>query len=163
MSREPTTDEAAVPLTVLGVRVDLPTQNYALLLLTPSGDVVVPVWVGVPEATAVALVLDGQRPPRPLTHDLLVDAVEALGARVEAAWLSHIRDDAVHARLELTGGRSLDARASDAIAVALRAQAPVLAEPRLVAESGVPVAEAEADDLDTFRRFIDDVDPDDFA
>lgn len=152
-----------VPLTVLGVRVDLPAQNHALLLLTPSGDRVVPVWVGAAEATAVALVLDDVTPPRPLTHDLLLAAVQALGGTVSCARLTGTEGEAVLGELVLDDGTVLDARPSDAVAVALRAEAPVLAPPAVVEELGVPVEEPHVDDLESFRRFLDDVDPEDFA
>ncbi len=152
-----------VPLTVLGVRVDLPAQNHALLLLTPAGDRVVPVWVGAAEATAVALVLDDVTPPRPLTHDLLLAAVTALGGTVAAARITGTRGEAVLGELVLADGSVLDARPSDAVAVALRAEAPVLAPQSVVDELGVPVADHHSDDLESFRRFLEDVDPDDFA
>lgn len=152
-----------VPLTVLGVRVDLPAQNHALLLLTPAGDRVVPVWVGAAEATAVALVLDDVTPPRPLTHDLLLSAVRALGGTVACARLTGTDGEAVLGELVLADGTVLDARPSDAVAVALRAEAPVVAPPAVVDELGVPVEERHTDDLESFRRFLDDVDPEDFA
>lgn len=152
-----------VPLTVLGVRVDLPAQNHAVLLLTPAGDRVVPVWVGQAEATAIALVLDDVTPPRPLTHDLLLAAVGALGGAVACARLTGTRGEAVLGELVLADGSVLDARPSDAVAVALRAEAPVLAPQAVVEELGVPVEEHPADDLESFRRFLDDVDPEDFA
>lgn len=152
-----------VPLTVLGVRVDLPAQNHALLLLTPAGDRVVPVWVGAAEATAVALVLDDVTPPRPLTHDLLLAAVAALGGTVAAARITGTRGEAVLGELVLADGTVLDARPSDAVAVALRAEAPVLAPRAVVDELGVPVEDHHSADLESFRRFLDDVDPDDFA
>ena len=156
-------DADDVPLTVLGVRVDLPAQNHALLLLTPSGDRVVPVWVGAAEATAVALVLDDVTPPRPLTHDLLLSAVRALGGAVSCARLTGTDGEAVLAELVLADGTVLDARPSDAVAVSLRAEAPVVAPPAVVDGLGVPVQEHHADDLESFRRFLDDVDPEDFA
>ncbi|MCT2007364.1 bifunctional nuclease family protein [Micrococcus lylae] len=152
-----------VPLTVLGVRVDLPAQNHALLLLTPAGDRVVPVWVGAAEATAVALVLDDVPPPRPLTHDLLLSAVRALGGTVSCARFSGTEGETVLGELVLADGTVLDARPSDAVAVALRAEAPVLAPPAVVEELGVPAQEHDTDDLESFRRFLDDVDPEDFA
>ncbi|MDO5634784.1 MAG: bifunctional nuclease family protein [Micrococcus sp.] len=152
-----------LPLTVLGVRVDLPTQNHALLLLTPDGSTVVPVWIGAPEATSVAMVLDGVHAPRPLTHDLTVAMLERLGEQIRSARLTAVNDDVFLAELVLVSGHRFDARPSDAIALALRTGAPVLAAQAVVDDAGVPVQDDDDADVDSFRRFIDDVDPSDFA
>lgn len=154
---------ADMPLTVLGVRVDLPAQNHALLLLTPAGDRVVPLWVGAAEAAAVAVALDGIAAPRPLTHDLLLSAVRAVGADVVCARLAGVDGEVVLGELRLDDGSVVDARPSDAVAVALRAQAPVLAAADVVEQLAVPVTDHRAEDLESFRRFLDEVDPEDFA
>lgn len=159
-----------VPLTVLGVRVELPAQQHVVLLLDPPGDTVVPLWVGAPEAAAAALALEGLPSPRPLTHALLLETVAALGGRLEAVRLTAVVDGVVHASLELRGGTHVDARASDAVVLALRAQAPVLCAPEVLAEAGLPARDAdgspEEDEetaLDDFRAFLDGVAPEDFA
>lgn len=156
-----------VPLTVLGVRVELPEQQHVILLLDPPGTTVLPLWVGAPEAAAAALALDGMATPRPLTHDLLLSVVDALGGSLERVRLTEVRDDVVHARLELAGGGVVDARASDAVALALRAEVPVLCSPDLLREAGMATGKGEGAEeqrqVDDFRDFLDSVDPDDFA
>ncbi|MDY6055584.1 bifunctional nuclease family protein [Micrococcus sp.] len=152
-----------IPLTVLGVRVELPEQRHVVLLLDPSGRTVVPVWVGAAEATAVALALEGVVPPRPLTHDLALSALRAAGEDLVAVRLTGVVDDVVHAALVLRGGAEVDARASDAVALALRAEAPVLASEAVLAEAGMPAADEDDRAVDDFRRFLDTVDPEDFA
>lgn len=158
---------ADVPLTVLGVRVELPEQHHVLLLVDPAGRTLLPLWVGAAEAAAAALALEGPASPRPLTHELLVAAVGALGARVERVRLTAVRDETVHAELCLSGGVRVDARASDAVVLALRAEAPVLCDPAVLAAAGVDARQedgvGEDEQLEDFRRFLDAVRPEDFA
>ena len=152
----PADDVGDVPLSVLGVRVELPEQHHVILLVDPPGRTMVPLWVGAPEAAAAALALEGVRAPRPLTHELLLAAVDALGAEV------------VHAELVLSTGARVDARASDAVVVALRADAPVLGSPAVLADAGMPARTGEEDAgqeraVEDFRDFLDTVRPEDFA
>ena len=95
----PADDVGDVPLSVLGVRVELPEQHHVILLVDPPGRTMVPLWVGAPEAAAAALALEGVRAPRPLTHELLLAAVDALGAEVVRVRLTAVRDAVVHAEL----------------------------------------------------------------
>lgn len=134
----PADEVGDVPLSVLGVRVELPEQHHVILLVDPPGRTMVPLWVGAPEAAAAALALEGVRTPRPLTHELLLAAVDALGAEVVRVRLTEVRDEVVHAELVLSTGARVDARASDAVVVALRADAPVLGSPAVLADAGMP-------------------------
>lgn len=152
-----------VPLTVLGVRVELPEQRHVVLLLDPPGTTVLPLWVGAAEAAAVALALEGEPSPRPLTHELLAATVAALDSAVEAVRLSAVVDGVVHARVLLRGGAEVDARASDAVALAARTDAPVLCAPAVLAEAGLPAGDDEQRQVDDFRDFLESVDPEDFA
>jgi len=164
----PAGDAEDVPLSVLGVRVELPEQQHVILLVDPPGRTMVPLWVGAPEAAAAALALEDVRAPRPLTHELLLSVVAALGAQVVRVRLTGVRDDVVHAELVLSTGARIDARASDAVVVALRAGAPVLASPAVVADAGMPARPGEDDagqerTVEDFRDFLDTVRPEDFA
>ncbi|MEW1964256.1 bifunctional nuclease family protein [Micrococcus sp. NPDC078436] len=166
MARGPRKRGPDVPLTVLGVRVELPEQHHVVLLLNPEGDTMLPLWVGAPEAAAAALALDAAPTPRPLTHELLVSVLAALGQTLERVRLTEVRDDVVHAELHLSGGATVDARASDAVVLALRAEAPVLCDPAVLAEAGMDARGQEAGDegeLDDFRHFLDSVRPEDFG
>ena len=159
--------EADVPLTVLGVRVELPEQHHVILLLDPSGDTVLPLWVGAGEASAAAMALEGVVPPRPMPHDLLLSTVAALGHGLERVRLTGVHDDVVHAELVLTGGTRVDARASDAVALALRAEVPVLCAADVLRVAGLSARDSdEAGDerqLEDFRDFLDAVRPEDFG
>ena len=164
----PADDAGDVPLSVLGVRVELPEQHHVFLLVDPPGRTMVPLWVGAPEAAAAALALEGVRAPRPLTHELLLAAVDALGAEVVRVRLTEVRGEVVHAELVLSTGARVDARASDAVVVALRADAPVLGSPAVLADAGMPARTGEEDAgqeraVEDFRDFLDTVRPEDFA
>ena len=150
----PADDAGDVPLSVLGVRVELPEQHHVILLVDPPGRTMVPLWVGAPEAAAAALALEGVRAPRPLTHELLLAAVDALGAEVVRVRLTEVRDEVVHAELVLSTGARVDA--------------PVLGSPAVLADAGMPARTGEEDAgqeraVEDFRDFLDTVRPEDFA
>lgn len=164
------------PLEVLGVRVEMPTNTPIVLLKEVGGRRHLPIWVGAAEASAIAYAQQGVEPPRPLTHDLFVATLEAVGRRIVEVQISALRESYFHATLVLDDGTRVDARASDALALALRAHAPVTTPEELLAEAGVLVDESEAADPDAatgdeavtdgelarFREFLDHVTPEDF-
>jgi uncharacterized protein len=171
-----------VEMTVLGVRVELPGNQPLVLLQDPGTGTLVPIWVGAPEASAIALWQQGITPPRPMTHDLLVDVIAAAGTALESVRISSVRDAVFHAELVLDNGAHVDARASDAIACALRAGVPVLCAAEVLQEAGIDPEQALEEDestdepgsgpsgavdrdaeLSKFREFLDSVDPEDFA
>ncbi|QCU77816.1 bifunctional nuclease family protein [Citricoccus sp. SGAir0253] len=175
-----------VEMTVLGVRVELPGNQPLVLLQDPGTGTLVPIWVGAPEASAIALWQQGITPPRPMTHDLLVEVIAAVGTTLEAVRISSVEDAVFHAELVLGNGARVDSRASDAIACALRAGVPVLCAAEVLQEAGVdPDLAVEEDEsgedaggesatgvpgpaerdaeLNRFREFLDSVDPEDFA
>lgn len=155
-------------MTVLGVRVELPSNQPLVLLEEIDSNRRLPLWIGAPEASAIAGYLQGLSTPRPLTHDLLVAAVAALGSRVEHVRIVSVQDTVFHARLDLVGGQSVDARASDAIAVALASGVPVFAAVAVLDAAGFepdPEGEPEGaeEQVAEFRQFLDDIDPEDFS
>jgi bifunctional DNase/RNase len=123
-------DGTQLELVVESVRVHVPTNRHVLLLKEVAGDRLLPVWIGPWEAGAIALWLQGERPERPLTHDLLAAAITRLGARAERVVITRLDHDTFYARLDLVLADSrveLDARPSDAIALAVRMEIPVFA------------------------------------
>ncbi|MFC7402132.1 bifunctional nuclease family protein [Citricoccus sp. GCM10030269] len=175
-----------VEMTVLGVRVELPGNQPLVLLQDPGTGTLVPIWVGAPEASAIALWQQGITPPRPMTHDLLVEVISAAGTALESVRIKAVEDSVFHAELVLDTGARVDARASDAIACALRADVPVLCAAEVLEAAGVDPDQAldvddEAEDpidesaagvtgaaerdaeLNRFREFLENVDPEDFA
>jgi bifunctional DNase/RNase len=159
--------EGYVEVGVAGVRVELPSNQPLVLLEEVDSDRRIPLWIGAPEASVIAGYLQGLTTPRPLTHDLLLALVAALGSHVERVRIVSVKDTVFHARVDLPDGRSVDARASDAIAVALAADVPVLCSVEVMEAAGfVPdpedVTEEDEERVAEFRAFLDDIDPSDF-
>lgn len=150
-------------VTVAGIRMIEATNEIVLVLTTDH--VQLPIWIGSPEAAAIALSQQGFEAPRPLTHDLIRDLLDVLHAPLERVELTSIVDGVFHAELVLGNGLRVGARPSDAVAVALRAQRPILVDDGVLAIAGVEITAAPADtvDLDEFRAFLDEVSPEDFG
>ncbi|MFQ6172401.1 bifunctional nuclease family protein [Oryzobacter sp. R7] len=154
-------------LDVLGVRVEMPTNQPIVLLRERDGDRYLPIWIGAAEATAIAYAQQGVVPPRPLTHDLLRNVIDALGHELTRVRIVELRDGVFHAMLDLDGGAAaggtdIESRSSDAIALALRAGAEIVAEESLLDEAGVEMNETEDDEVERFKEFLDQVSADDF-
>ncbi len=150
------------PLDVLGVRVELPTNQPIVLLRERGGERHLPIWIGAAEATAIAYAQQGVTPPRPLTHDLLINVVEALGNRLATVRIDRIEDGVYYASLIMADGIEIDSRASDAIALALRCGAEVVTDEAVLASSGVMLPEETNDEVEKFKEFLDHVSPEDF-
>jgi len=159
---------------LLGVRVELPANTPVVMLREQDGDRprVLPILIGGPEASAIHSAMEGIVPPRPLTHDLLVNVVDALGASLQRVVITEVREHTFYALLHLrtAAGAELQvsSRPSDAIALAVRAGAAIFAEEALLDEAAIEAPDQEDPDLeeailDEFRDFLDDVSPDDFA
>jgi uncharacterized protein len=154
-------------LDVLGVRVEMPTNQPIVLLRERDGDRYLPIWIGAAEATAIAYAQQGVVPPRPLTHDLLRNVIDDLGHTLTRVRIVELKDGVFHAMLDVDGGAGeggtdIESRSSDAIALALRAGADIVAEESLLAEAGVEMSETEDDEVEKFKEFLDHVSADDF-
>lgn len=156
---------------LVGVRVEVPANTPMLLLREQQGrQRLVPIYIGSPEATSIHYALEGLVPPRPLTHDLFMDTLEQLGISLERVVVTEMRDHTFYAELHLNSEgqvKVVSSRPSDAIALAVRCDAPLYAEEALVDEVGQdppPEPEEEAAEiLDEFKDFIENVNPEDFA
>lgn len=141
----------------------MPTNSPIVLLRERAGQRYVPIWIGAPEATAIAYAQQGVEPPRPLTHDLMVTMITALGRTLEKVHITSLQEGVFHAELVFDAGTVLSARPSDAIALALRAATPILASEELLDEVGVTMAvDDEDDEVERFREFLDQVSAEDF-
>ena len=140
----------------------MPTNQPIVLLREREGDRYLPVWIGAAEAAAIAFAQQGVTPPRPLTHDLLRDVIHALGHQLREARIVELRDNVFYASLVFAEGVEVSSRTSDAIALALRAQAPIRVEDAVIDEAGVVVTEDEDDEVERFREFLDQVSAEDF-
>ncbi len=148
---------------VLGVRVEMPTNSPIVLLRERDGQRYLPIWIGAPEATAIAYAQQGVEPPRPLTHDLMVTMITDLGHTLEQVHITSMEDGIFYARLVLDSGqRIIEARPSDAIALALRASTPIWAAEDLLDLAGITMAVEDEDEVERFREFLDSVTPEDF-
>jgi uncharacterized protein len=158
-----------VELELIGVRVEVPSNQPMVVLRERDGQRrTLSIWIGGPEATAIAVALEGLEPRRPLTHDLLKIVLDELGANLVQVIITELRDKVYYADLHLAvagGARVISARPSDAIALAVRTGTPIHAEEAVLAEAGFiePEAEEPEDVVEQFKEFIDSVDPGDFA
>lgn len=159
---------------LVGVRVQLPTNTPILLLReTVGARRVVPIYIGGPEAHAIDLALSGTPMARPMTHDLFAEVLDSLGAVLERVVVTELRGGTFYAELYLrdtSGGvQTISARPSDAVALAVRTGSPIFAEEALIDEAGVEESEddgpdpgAEEEMVEELRKFLDEVNPEDF-
>lgn len=156
-----------VPMELVGVRIELPTNVPILLLREGEGTRYLPIWIGPNEATAIALALQGVEPQRPMTHDLLKLVVGALDGEVIRVDVTELVDGTFFANLILLrdGNEvSISSRPSDAIALAARTSAPIFADRTLLEEAGVEIEEdGQEEEIERFREFLEDVTPEDFG
>jgi bifunctional DNase/RNase len=155
-----------IPLELVGVRIELPTNQPIVLLREVGGTRYLPIWIGAMEATAIAFAHEGVEVERPLTHDLLRMVTESLGAVVARVVVTELKDGVFYADLAFTKGEQeilVSSRPSDAIALATRVKAPLFAAPEVLEEAGVEIRdEDEEDEVARFRQFLDQISPEDF-
>lgn len=147
---------------MVGVRVEMPSNQPIVLLRETSGERYLPIWVGAVEATAIAFAQQGVVPPRPLTHDLLKDVLNATGHDLAEVQITEVRDGVFYATLILGDGIEVSARPSDSIALALRTGSRILCSEEVLAEAGLSVPEDEEEEVEKFRAFLDQINPEDF-
>ncbi|TQJ31294.1 bifunctional nuclease family protein [Microbacterium sp. SLBN-146] len=157
---------------IAGVALDESGQHVLLLKpidQLPGAGRMLPIWVGALEATSILIAIEGAATPRPLAHDLMKEMLATLEATLERAEVTRIDDGTYYAELTLAtphGIRTIDARPSDAIALAARVNAPMWVSDSVMEDAGVPdlmADETETEEsVEEFTRFLNEVDPDDF-
>jgi bifunctional DNase/RNase len=156
-----------IPMEVVGVRMEMPSNTPIVLLRESEGERYLPIWVGAVEATAIAYAHQGVIPPRPLTHDLMKDLLDALDAPVAQVRITGLEDGVFYAVIAFESGLEVQARPSDAIALALRAGAPIVGSEDVLDEAGIEIPAdeepVEEDQVEKFREFLDQVSPEDFG
>ena len=140
----------------------MPSNQPIVLLREVTGERYLPIWIGAVEATAIAFAQQGVTPPRPLTHDLLRDVLEATGQRLDEVRIVDMQDRVFFAQLVFDGGAQVDARPSDSIALALRTGTRIVCSEDVLDEVGLAVPAEQEDEVERFREFLDHVSPDDF-
>lgn len=150
-------------LDVIGVRVEMPSNQPIVLLKEIGGERYLPIWIGAVEATSIAFAQQGITPPRPLTHDLMKDVLDSLQVAVDSIHLTEMREGIFYALINLQGGVTVSSRPSDAIALALRTGAPILASEALLEDAGIEIPDQADDEVERFKEFLDQINPEDFA
>lgn len=152
----------AVEMKVKGLMID-PVSNMPIIILkNPDGDAVLPIWVGIFEANAIAMQLEKIVSPRPMTHDLLKNIILGLEGSVERIVITELRDNTFYASISINRkgtNHDIDSRPSDAIALALRLDAPIFVEDQVLSESSVEGESAAADETERLRQWLEKVDP----
>src|SRR5713101_6516278 len=156
-------------MVIYGVSFDLVGKQPIVLLKTAEANKFLPIWIGHPEAAAILMKLQGASAPRPLTHDLLVNILGELDVEIARVTVTELRDNTFHASITLTQNGNeveIDSRSSDAIAIAVRAQAPIFAADEVIEESAIEMEGDEVNEeeiVDEFKRFLDKVSAEDFV
>lgn len=157
----------AVPMELVGVRIELPANQPIVLLRERDGSRHLAIFIGAVEATAIAYALEGVVPQRPLTHDLLRDVSLALGGQVNEVVVTELRNNVFFADLVLehTGKEiRVSSRPSDAIALAVRTGAQIFASKDVLEDAGIEMRDDdEEEEIERFREFLDDITPEDFT
>lgn len=159
-------------MAVYGVSFDLVGKQPIVLLKTVEGNRFLPIWIGHPEAAAILMKLQNASTPRPMTHDLVTDILSQLDAQVVRVAVTELRENTFFAQvtIQLDGSEiEVDSRPSDAIALAVRAEAPIFVADEVIDESAIEFEGEEITDADLekevskFRSFLENVTPDEFA
>jgi bifunctional DNase/RNase len=156
-------------MVIYGVSFDMVGKQPIVLLKTVAGNKFLPIWIGHAEAAAILMKLQGTDTPRPMTHDLVTQIMGELNAHVAKITVTELRDNTFYALITLKGETSeidVDSRPSDAIALAVRANAPIFAADQVIEDSGIefPDQPVETEDVVAqFKEFLENVTPEDFA
>ena len=159
-------------MNIYGVSFDLVGKQPIVLLKTAEGNKFLPIWIGHPEAAAILMKLQSASTPRPMTHDLVTDMLDQLGAQVIRITVTELRENTFYAQITVQQDGSeveIDSRPSDAIALAIRADAPIFAADEVIEESAIEFEGDEINDQDLekevskFRSFLENITPEDFT
>jgi len=153
-------------MTIKGLMVDPITNMPIIILRDKDGQRVLPIWVGVFEANAIALQIENVTTPRPMTHDLLRNVIQDLRAHIDKIVVSDLKENTFYALIYLTVNGdvvAIDARPSDAIALALRARAPIFVEERVIDHAKTVDLAPEKGDAERLQKWLESLDPDDMG
>ena len=154
---------------IYGVSFDLGSKQPIVLLKTADGNRFLPIWIGHPEAAAILMKLQNASTPRPMTHDLVTEILGQLNAEVVRITVTELRENTFFAQITVQQDGSeveIDSRPSDAIALAIRSDAPIYAAESVIEESAIEFEGEEINEeemVDEFKKFLENVSPDQFA
>jgi bifunctional DNase/RNase len=155
-----------IEMTIKGLMVDPITNTPIVILRDQEGHRVLPIWVGIFEANAIALQIENVTTPRPMTHDLLRNVIHDLKATVERIVVCDLQDNTFYALIYLTRAgetMAIDARPSDAIALALRTRAPIFVEESVIDNAKTTDLAPDKPDADRLHKWLESLDPDDLG
>jgi bifunctional DNase/RNase len=156
-----------IEMTVAGIALDAATRAPIVLLRDTGDRRALPIWISQDQARAIMFALERQAPPRPLTHDLLVNLLHQWGMTVDRIVIHSLQDSTFYALLKVRHGeevKEIDARPSDAIAIALRLDIPIWVMEEVIADASIPVNhEADEEEREEFRQFLSNLNPSDFT
>jgi len=155
-----------IEMTIKGLMVDPITNMPIVILRDKDGNRVLPIWVGIFEANAIALQIENVSTPRPMTHDLLRNVIHDLNADVQKIVVCDLQENTFYALIYLTlggGTVSIDARPSDAIALALRTRAPIFVEDSVIDHAKTVDFSSEKADADRLHKWLESLDPEDLG
>lgn len=155
----------------LEVRLDASNNQPVLILKDTTQPRYLPLWIGQPEALAIQLKIDDVEPPRPLTHDLTSSIIQNLGAKLTSVSITDFIDGVFYATIQFANHDAVSARPSDAIALALRSEVPIFVAEEVMQAAGLPIEdlgdtadeETAQEELERFREFLDQINPEDFS
>jgi len=161
-------DQPARRMEVQGLMMDPSSKTPIVILREVDGEALLPIWIGVFEANAIAMGIEGVEAPRPMTHDLLSESLQAAGARIEKIVISDLSDSTFFASIYLqlgVGGEvvTLDSRPSDAIALALRAAAPIFVLDSVLEVARLADLAKEESAEDRLKKWLEEAAPDDLG
>lgn len=155
-----------IEMTIKGLMVDPITNTPIVVLRDKDGTRVLPIWVGIFEANAIALLIENVTTPRPMTHDLLRNVIEDLKARVERIVVCDLQDNTFYAMIHLSHNGepvAIDARPSDAIALALRTHAPIFVEEAVIDHAKTADLTPDKPDAERLHKWLESLDPEDLG
>ena len=155
-----------IKVEVNSIRLEESSETPILLLLDPSTQKVLPIWIGTIEAVSIAYAQEGILHDRPQTHDLLLNIVESLDASINEVNISNISEETYYADIILNsenGLVTLSARPSDAIALALRSNIPVTVNEKVFETNSIDLIIDSSNEIEEFKEFIKDIKPEDFS
>lgn len=148
---------------VVGVRVEMPTNQPLVLLRETEGGRYLPIWIGAVEASAIAYAQQGTETARPLTHELMQHVVVALGDELDEVRILDVHDGVFFASLVFASGAEVESRPSDSIVLALRSGARIVCAEDVLDLAGIAATTDEDEEVERFREFLEEVDPEDFG
>ena len=151
---------------VNSIRLEENTETPIMLLLDPSSQKVLPIWIGTIEAVSIAYAQEGIKHPRPQTHDLIIDIIESLNGTIDEVVISDLKDNTYFAEIVILGDHgkvSLSSRPSDAIALALRTDTTISVNGDLFLNNSIDLIHDKTNEIEEFKSFLENIEPEDFV